>query len=188
MNKRLTQKSRFLSLVLRHQPEKAGIELDDAGWVEVTKLRAGLAEAGHPLTLEELQTLVRENDKQRFAFSSDGSRIRANQGHSVQVDLALAKATPPSSLYHGTVERFLASIQEQGLRPGDRHHVHLSADRATAWKVAQRRGAPIILLIDAQQMAQRGHDFYRSENGVWLTDHVPAEFLTRLQQFGEASG
>lgn len=180
----MTQRSRFLSLVLRHQPQAAGIELDDGGWVEVDTLLQGLAASGHPLTRTELETLVQSNDKQRFSLSEDKRRIRANQGHSVEVDLGLSPASPPSTLYHGTVERFLDSILAQGLNPGERHHVHLTADRHTAFKVGSRRGKAVILEIDASSMAKEGHLFYLSANGVWLTDTVPTKFLKRLEQVG----
>jgi putative RNA 2'-phosphotransferase len=177
MMKSDTEKSRFLSLVLRHDPGKIGIVLDDQGWVAVDTLLAAL-----PFSLDRhgVEKLVRNNDKQRFALTSDGKMIRANQGHSVTVDLALAPVTPPEVLYHGTVEKFLASILAQGLVKGDRHHVHLSARVETAQKVGSRRGAPVILAVAATEMAATGHDFYRSENGVWLTDSVPAQFLTRV--------
>lgn len=180
----MIQRSRFLSLVLRHQPQAAGIELDDAGWVEVDTLLQGLAASGHPLTRTELETLVQSNDKQRFSLSEDKRRIRANQGHSVEVDLGLSPASPPSTLYHGTVEKFLDSILAQGLTPGERHHVHLTADRHTAFKVGSRRGKAVILAIDASSMAREGYLFYLSANGVWLTDTVPTKFLKRLEQVG----
>jgi putative RNA 2'-phosphotransferase len=170
-------KSRFLSLVLRHDPGKIGIVLDAQGWVSVDRLISALP---FPLDRNTLERLVRESDKQRFALSPDGTSIRASQGHSVNVDLALAPSTPPDILYHGTVEKFLDLILSQGLRRGDRHHVHLSATRETARKVGARRGAPIILSVAAADMTAGGHVFFYSENGVWLTDHVPPRFLTRL--------
>jgi putative RNA 2'-phosphotransferase len=172
-----TDKSRFLSLVLRHDPAKIGITLDDQGWVAVSSLLAALP---FPLDHEGLEKLVRGNDKQRFALSPDGQMIRANQGHSITVDLALVPTSPPEVLYHGTVEKFLASIFAQGLIKGERHHVHLSATEETARKVGIRRGAPVILSVAAGKMAKAGHPFFRSDNGVWLTDSVPPSFLTRL--------
>jgi putative RNA 2'-phosphotransferase len=172
-----TERSRFLSLVLRHDPGKIGITLDDQGWVAVDTLLAALP---FPLEREALERLVRENDKLRFALSPDGRMIRANQGHSVTVDLALTPTSPPAVLYHGTVEKFLSSILLQGLLKGERHHVHLSATEETARKVGSRRGEPVILSVAAAEMAEMGHLFYRSENGVWLTDHVPAKFLACL--------
>ncbi len=172
--------SKFLSLVLRHKPESIGIALDEAGWTEVGPLLAALARRGLRLTRQELATLVASSDKQRFALSADGERIRANQGHSVEVDLRLAPAEPPARLYHGTVAAALPGIRASGLQKRSRHHVHLSADLATAQKVGDRRGAAIILTVRALEMSAAGHLFYRSDNGVWLTDHVPVAFLDGL--------
>ena len=171
------QTSKFLSLVLRHDPAKVGIALDDAGWTDVATLLDALARHGHPLTRAELDELVRTSDKQRYALSPDGTRIRANQGHSVEVELDLPAAVPPAVLYHGTVAEFLDSIRAQGLIKGSRHHVHMSADVETAKKVGGRRGKPVILIVRAEAMAAAGHVFFRSANGVWLTDHVPPAFL-----------
>jgi len=171
------QTSKFLSLVLRHDPAKVGIVLDDAGWTDVAALLDALARHGHPLSRAELDDLVRTSDKQRYALSPDGARIRANQGHTVDVELDLPQATPPARLYHGTVAEFLDSIRAKGLVKGARHHVHMSADVETAKKVGGRRGKPVILVIRAEEMAAAGHVFFRSANGVWLTDHVPPMFL-----------
>lgn len=171
------QTSKFLSLVLRHDPAKVGIVLDDGGWTDVAALLEALARHGHPLTREQLGELVRTSDKQRYALSPDGSRIRANQGHSVDVELDLPEAVPPAKLYHGTVAEFLDSIRVTGLVKGARHHVHLSADLETARKVGGRRGKPVILVIRAADMVAAGHVFFRSANGVWLTDHVPPAFI-----------
>lgn len=165
--------SKFLSYVLRHRPDSVGVTLDAEGWIEVEVLLGALSDHGRPLTRTELEEIVATSDKQRFAL--DGDRIRANQGHSVQVDLALEPRTPPEVLYHGTVERFLASIRERGLLKGQRTHVHLSADRETATRVAQRRGKPVILEIECGRM--REHVFYLSDNGVWLVEAVPPEFI-----------
>ncbi len=172
-----TRLSKFLSLVLRHQPDLIGITLDDAGWTGVEALLAAAAAHGTPITRAELDDIVRSSDKQRFALSPDGAKIRANQGHSVGVDLALAPAPPPAVLYHGTVDKVLASIRTGGLIKGARHHVHLSADRDTATKVGGRRGKPVILTVRADAMADAGHVFYRSANGVWLVEAVPPAFL-----------
>lgn len=169
--------SKFLSLVLRHRPEKIGLRLDPAGWVEVAELLRACQQHGVPLSRAELETVVAANDKQRFAFNEDKTRIRANQGHSVEVELGYQPAQPPELLYHGTVERFLASIMAQGLRKGQRRHVHLSADKTTAAKVGARRGKPVILTIRSGQMHREGYAFYLSANGVWLTDHVPPAYL-----------
>ncbi len=170
-------RSKFLSLVLRHEPGLIGIALDDAGWTDVDALLAACARHGQPVTRAELDELVAASDKQRFAFSPDGRQIRANQGHSVEVDLALEPITPPAVLLHGTVDKFLAAIRAQGLIKGERHHVHLSAERETANKVGQRRGRAVVLTVQAGAMAAAGHVFYRSANGVWLVDHVPPAFI-----------
>ncbi len=169
--------SKFLSLVLRHAPEKAGLVLDAAGWVAVDDLLAGCARAGSPITRAQLEEVVRSSDKQRFALSPDSAHIRANQGHSVEVRLDYAAQTPPEVLYHGTATRFLGSIREQGLVKGARHHVHLSADEATARKVGQRHGKPVILRVRSGAMSREGHAFFRSANGVWLTESVSPSWL-----------
>ena len=177
MSQRLTRISKFLSLVLRHRPDKIGLILDDAGWAGVDELLAALNRHNFPLTWEELQTTIATNDKQRFAFNEDATRIRASQGHSVAVALDYQPAVPPAVLYHGTVARFLDSIRTQGLLPGNRHHVHLSADDTTARRVGARRGAPIVLQIDAARMHADGYVFYLSANGVWLAAHIPFAYL-----------
>lgn len=169
--------SKFLSLVLRHEPQKIGIVLDDQGWTDCQDLLAACAKHGKRFDHATLLEVVRTSDKQRFALSPDGSRIRANQGHSVSVDLALTARTPPDHLHHGTIAQFLDAIRREGLKKGARHHVHLSPDLTTATKVGQRRGKPVILRIRAADMAKAGHDFFLSENGVWLTDAVPAGFI-----------
>jgi putative RNA 2'-phosphotransferase len=170
--------SRKLSYVLRHDPGALGLTLDEAGWVEVAALLAAFAADGTPLGRTELDELVAASDKQRFALDPGRDRIRAQQGHSVPVELGLPAQTPPPVLYHGTVARFLASITREGLNRQGRHHVHLSADAATARRVAARRGAPIVLTVDAATMAADGHRFYLSGNGVWLVDAVPARYLS----------
>jgi putative RNA 2'-phosphotransferase len=172
-----TKLSKFLSLVLRHDPAKIGITLDEGGWVAVDDLLAALAKHRTPITLDQLKLVVDTSDKKRFAFSEDHLRIRASQGHSVDVDLGYAPSAPPATLYHGTVDKFLASIREKGLLKGDRHHVHLSVDVATATKVGDRRGKAVILAIDAAAMSAAGLTFFVSANGVWLTDHVPPQFI-----------
>jgi putative RNA 2'-phosphotransferase len=177
MQSRLLRVSKFLSLVLRHQPARIGIELDHAGWVDVSALLAACRAHGFPITLEELSAVVRENDKKRFAFNEDGNRIRASQGHSVQIELGYAPLTPPPVLYHGTASRLLASIRERGLLKGERHHVHLSADAVTAAKVGARHGEPHVIEVESGRMHADGYKFYRSDNGVWLTEHVPAKYL-----------
>jgi uncharacterized protein (TIGR02452 family) len=169
--------SKFLSLVLRHEPERIGISLDDSGWTDVPALLAAAAKHGVSLTREQLAEVVAGSDKQRFALSPDGERIRANQGHSVDVDLKLEAVSPPATLYHGTVDKFLDSIRAKGLIKGERHHVHLSADTTTASKVGSRRGKAVLLQVRAAAMAEAGHQFFRSANGVWLVESVPPEFL-----------
>jgi putative RNA 2'-phosphotransferase len=170
--------SKFLSLVLRHQPEKAGLTLDSAGWVAVDALLRGCAAAGNAIAREDLERLVAESDKQRFAFSDDRRRIRANQGHSIEVELAYEPVPPPEVLFHGTADRFLDSILAQGLQRGRRHHVHLSAERTVAIEVGRRHGRPLVLRIAAHVMHEEGLPFFRSANGVWLTEQVPVRFLT----------
>jgi putative RNA 2'-phosphotransferase len=177
MDASLKSHSKFLSLVLRHQPELIGIELDPAGWTSVDGLLAAATAASQEIDYDRLLRIVYENDKQRFALSDDGLRIRANQGHSVSVELGYQPVAPPEVLYHGTVEKFLAAIMQEGLRPQSRHHVHLSADKKTAKAVGCRRGKPILLEIAAMEMHAEGVSFFRSANGVWLTDTVPPEFL-----------
>ena len=180
--------SKFLSLVLRHEPERIGIALDSAGWTDVAALLAAAAAHGTPITDEHLLEIVALSDKQRFALSPDRSRIRANQGHSVEVELALAPATPLAILYHGTVDRYLDSIVVKGLIKGERHHVHLSADLATANVVGGRRGKPVILVVRAAEMVAAGHTFFVSNNGVWLTEAVPADFIDFPVENPHASG
>jgi len=170
-------RSKFLSLVLRHQPEKAGIILDEAGWVAVDELLAGCRRSGHAITPDQLREIVRTSDKQRFALSDDGTRIRANQGHSVEVDLGYEPADPPETLWHGTAEKYAESIRQRGLVKGSRHHVHLSPSAETASAVGKRHGKLVMLEVAAGQMRRDGFTFYRSTNGVWLTDHVPAKYL-----------
>ena len=169
--------SKFLSLVLRHQPEAAGITLDEAGWVDINTLLAGCAAHGRPIDLEQLEQVVAGSDKQRFAFNEDHTRIRANQGHSVEVDLQYEPRTPPDILYHGTASRFLDSIREQGLLKMNRHHVHLSAETEMTVQVGARHGKPVLLVIRANKMAAAGHTFFCSTNGVWLVDAVPVTFI-----------
>lgn len=170
--------SKFLSRILRHAPEVIGLTLDSNGWAKVDDLLRLSHAKGTKLTRELLEEVVATSDKKRFAFNEDGTRIRANQGHSVKIDLALAAIAPPPFLFHGTATRFLDSIREEGLRKGNRHHVHLSHDKTTAAKVGARHGKLAILIVDTAAMHAQGLLFYRSDNGVWLTEHVPTEFLT----------
>ena len=177
-DKTLVTISKFLSLVLRHQPEVIGMTLDEEGWLAIDELIANANQRGHTLTLELLHEIVATSDKKRFALSDDGLRIRASQGHSVaRVDLKLERQTPPETLYHGTVAAFIESIRANGLQKRSRNHVHLSADETTAHKVGSRRGKPIILQVAAATMHQDDHHFYLSANGVWLVDAVPVKYL-----------
>ena len=178
MSNAYKKKSKFLSLVLRHEPQAAGVALDDAGWVGVAELLAGCAKAGVGISEDELREIVRASDKQRFALSEDGTRIRANQGHSVEVELGHAPATPPETLWHGTAEKYVASIREQGLVKGARHHVHLSPDAETAGAVGRRHGRLVLLTVAAGRMHRDGFAFFLTPNGVWLTEHIPAGYLT----------
>ncbi|MBN1911918.1 MAG: RNA 2'-phosphotransferase, partial [Pirellulales bacterium] len=171
MNEKTTKQiSKFLSLVLRHQPEKIGIELDEAGWVDVDELLGAAAQHGMRISRETLDLVVHTNDKRRFSFSEDGRRIRANQGHSVEVDLGYEPADPPEVLLHGTPTRFVDTIRREGLKKMNRHHVHLHVNVATAAAVGARRGKPVLLRIRARQMAHDGHAFFVTPNDVWLTD------------------
>ena len=173
--RRTVKVSKYLSKHLRHQPERIGLTLDESGWVEIETLIAAAAAHGFRITRDELDHVVATNDKKRFAV--EGSRIRASQGHSVEVDLGLPTATPPPYLYHGTVARNLDAIRTEGLRPMNRHAVHLSPDRETATRVGARRGRPIVLSVDAAAMHRDGHVFHVSANGVWLTEAVPPRYL-----------
>lgn len=173
---RLTQISKYLSFLLRHQPDAIGLTLDEHGWASIDEL---IAKSDDPkLSREIILLVVQTSDKQRFALDQSGQRIRANQGHSIEVELNLSPQTPPAWLYHGTAERFLPAIREQGLLKGKRHHVHLSATPEIAKAVGARYGKPVILQIPAEKMHADGVVFYQTVNHVWLTDHVPPEFLS----------
>jgi putative RNA 2'-phosphotransferase len=169
--------SRFLSRVLRHKPEDIGLSLDENGWADVEELIRLANIAGRRLTRPLLDQVAAENDKKRFAFSEDGLRIRANQGHSLEVDLALPPSEPPEILYHGTASRFIESIRIEGLHSKNRQHVHLSPDIITATKVGGRHGRPVTLVVRAKEMSAAGYKFFLSANGVWLTERVPIEFI-----------
>ena len=170
-------RSKFLSYVLRHDPASIGIELDANGWTDIETLLQQATSHGRRMTHDDILRIVSDSDKQRFAVSEDRTQIRANQGHSVKVDLALSHTSAPEVLYHGTIARFLESIRVQGLLKGQRHHVHLSEDEQTASQVGARRGKPVLLRIASGEMGQSGFLFYRTANGVWLTDHVPLEYI-----------
>ena len=169
--------SKFLSLVLRHRPEEIGLALDGHGWADVDELVALSNSKGMPLTREIVLEIVVTSDKRRFALSPDGKRIRANQGHSIAVNLNLTPQEPPATLFHGTATRFAQSIRANGLLPGSRQHVHLSWNAAIAMDVGSRHGKPLILVIRASEMHRDGYDFFLSDNGVWLTSTVPPCYL-----------
>jgi putative RNA 2'-phosphotransferase len=179
MEKRLIRVSKYLSKYLRHSPHELGLTLRPGGWVPLDDLLDAAEEHGFPITYDELVECVETNDKRRSSFDETGDLIRANQGHSVEVDLQLEERQPPEVLYHGTVERFLPAILSEGLNRGRRHHVHLSKDVETARKVGARRGKPVVLKVDAGRMYRDGQKFFQSANGVWLTDSVPPGYLTR---------
>ena len=172
--------SKFLSLVLRHRPEVIGITLDDNGYADVNGLIAKMNEKGSTVNREILEEVVATNSKQRFAFDQTGTKIRANQGHSLDVELGLQEMDPPTLLYHGTGEKSVSSISITGLEKKQRQHVHLSADVETAKNVGQRHGVPKIFVVSAAQMKVNGFIFYLSKNKVWLTEEVPAEYLKLL--------
>lgn len=188
MNDKLTKTSKFLSLILRHQPQAIGIILDKEGWTDIDTLIANANRLGKVkpmLTRAILDNVVANNDKKRFEISYDGRQIRAVQGHSTgQVERAFAPKIPPNTLYHGTAKHFLKPIlhEEQGLTPQSRHHVHLSETIVTAKKVGIRHGRLVVLVVDAEAMQNAGFKFYQAENGVWLTNNVPADYLTILAE------
>lgn len=175
----LTKISKFISLVLRHKPEEAHITLDRYGWADAQLLVEGVAARYPGFTFADLEEIVRTDEKGRYSFSDDRTKIRANQGHSILVDLGLEAVEPPKYLYHGTTWKYVGPIDRDGLIPKSRQYVHLSEDVETAIKVGKRHGDPVIYLIDSGKMYEHGFIFYRSENGVWLTENVPVEFLTK---------
>lgn len=172
--------SKYLSKHLRHQPERLGLELLPGGWIEVDKLLAAASAHGFEISLADLQQVVATNDKQRFAFNESGDLIRANQGHSIDIDLQLPVQTPPDTLYHGTHVKAITAILESGLQKMSRHHVHLTTDLNMAFKVGGRRGESVILAVDTLAMIVDGYSFYRTENDVWLVDTVPPKYLTQF--------
>ena len=183
-NKRMKNTSKFISLILRHRPEAIGISLDEHGWADVQDLIDGINRSGgHFLDMENLEEIVRTDEKQRYSFNEDHSLIRANQGHSIPVDVELEEKTPPDILWHGTGEKYVSSIDNQGLIPKGRLYVHLSSDIGTAKKVGSRHGKPVIYEIDCRKMAEDGHSFYLSANNIWLTKRVPAVYLKKLQDW-----
>ena len=180
MRKELVTKSKLLSLVLRHDPGAIGITLDENGWASVADLLDKTSANGTKITREELLEIVETNEKKRFALDTERGRIRANQGHSLQVDVELSVMTPPEELFHGTALKNAELIFAQGLLKQARQHVHLSPDVATARIVGSRHGSPVVLRVASGLMAREGFEFYLSKNGVWLTNEVPARFLARV--------
>lgn len=176
--KTIVRASRKLSLVLRHKPETIGLELDAQGWADVKSLLQKMSAKGTKLTLAELEKIVNENDKKRFAFSPDRRKIRASQGHSIDIDLQLEPLVPPAKLFHGTATTSVDAIMTTGLQSRSRQHVHLSLDLETATKVGARHGKPVILTVDAAGMHTAGYKFYCSANNVWLTNEVPKEYIS----------
>ena len=176
----LTNTGKFIALILRHKPETIGITLDEHGWANVDELIAGIQKTRPEFDMEVLKEIVRTNNKRRYAFNEDHTKIRANQGHSIPVDVELREAVPPEILYHGTEERAVPSILEQGLLPGNRLYVHMSTDVQTAINVGKRHGKPFVFRIQARRMQEDGFRFYLSENGVWLTKTVPPVYLNAL--------
>jgi putative RNA 2'-phosphotransferase len=175
--KEIIKTSKFLSLILRHEPERAGLRLGEAGWVGVDELLQAVNSHDVTLTLDQLKHIVATSDKKRFAFSDDGQRIRASQGHSIEVDLQYPPQTPPEILYHGTATRFLDGIRQHGLQKMERHDVHLSAETKVTVQVGGRHGRPALLTIHAGDMHRAGFVFRCSANGVWLVNHVPPQFI-----------
>ena len=173
-----TETSKYIALILRHKPQTIGITLDEHGWANVDELIEGVSKT-HPMTMEDLERIVAQDDKQRYSFNDDKTLIRANQGHSVPVDVELEEVAPPEILYHGTGEKFTTSIEEQGLIPKSRLYVHLSGDIDIARKVGIRHGKPVIYKVKSGEMSRNGFKFYRSVNGVWLIKRVPVEYLER---------
>lgn len=180
--KKLDKLSVFISLVLRHKPEAAGITLDEHGWANVEELLRGINETSRKISMEILEDIVTTDNKQRYSFNEDKTLIRANQGHSIPVDVELKEQNPPEILYHGTATRFLTSILNDGLKPMSRLYVHLSKDIKTAWKVGKRHGDPVILKINSRDMYKDEYKFYLSENGVWLTEKVDAKYFEVMNE------
>ena len=175
----LKETSKFISLILRHKPEEIGITLDEHGWANVDELIAGIAKT-QPFDMSMLEEIVRMDEKQRYSFNEDKTLIRANQGHSIPVDVELEQKTPPEILYHGTSEKYASSIEKQGLIPKSRLYVHLSSDYDTAVKVGSRHGKPVVYTVAAGEMHENGYAFYLSVNGVWLTKSAPLQYLKRF--------
>lgn len=175
----LKETSKFISLILRHKPEVIGISLDEHGWANVDELIAGVSMT-HPIDMAVLEQIVSEDEKQRYSFNEDKTLIRANQGHSIPVDVELDEKIPPEILYHGTGEKYVNSIDKEGLIPKSRLYVHLSSNEETAYKVGQRHGKPVIYIVKSGEMYRDGYKFFCSVNSVWLTKNVPVQYLKRM--------
>lgn len=171
--------SKFISLILRHQPEVINIKLDEKGWANVDELINGINQKGYHIDVEILSEIVTNNNKQRFTFNDDKTKIRANQGHSIDVDVELEEAIPPDILYHGTSSKYVESIMKEGIRKQDRNYVHLSQDEKTAVMVGKRHGSPVVLRINARQMSMDGITFYQSKNKVWLTEYIDPKYFVK---------
>ena len=176
MKNNITEISKYLSLILRHKPDVIGISLDEHGWANVDELLSGIA-ATYPINMELLKEIVRSDNKQRYSFNDDKTLIRANQGHSIPVDVGLDKKEPPEYLWHGTGQKYVESIDAQGLIPKSRLYVHLSAEYNTALNVGKRHGTPVVYKVDSKKMAADGYEFFQSVNGVWLSKRVPIKYL-----------
>ena len=174
----MTEISKYISLILRHRPEVIGIRLDGHGWAKVDELLAGIQKT-HPIDMATLEEIVRTDSKQRYSFNEDKTLIRANQGHSIPVDVELPVAEPPDFLWHGTGEKYVVGIDREGLLPRSRLYVHLSLDRDTAENVGKRHGKPVIYKVLSGEMKKDGYSFFRSVNGVWLTKSVPVKYLVK---------
>ncbi len=175
-----TKLSKFLSLVLRHKPGEIGIELDSNGWTDINTLIEKMNSYGKQIDIETLEVILETNNKNRFSFNEDKSLIRANQGHSIEIDLGYTTKIPPMRLFHGTGAKYVDSIYKTGIKKKNRHHVHLSKDVETALSVGQRHGKPVIFEVLADEMTKEGFKFYESENGVWLTDEIPIRFIREI--------
>ncbi|MCG8702451.1 MAG: RNA 2'-phosphotransferase [Bacteroidales bacterium] len=176
-----TKLSKFLSMVLRHKPEVIEITLDSNGWTSVSQLLEKMNSYGKQIDFETLEVILETNNKKRFSFNEDKTKIRANQGHSVEIELGYERKYPPSVLYHGTSDKNVVSIYKSGIQKKKRHHVHLSKDIETAKSVGQRHGKPVIFEILTEEMHNEGYEFFESKNGVWLTDEIPVRFIRKME-------
>ena len=176
---------RFISLILRHHPEQIGITLDSEGWADTQALLDGINASGRRIDMETLERIVRENNKQRYSFNGDKSKIRANQGHSIPVEVGMQVMTPPDRLYHGTATRFLDSIKRDGIKKMSRLYVHLTKDVETAVSIGKRHGKPVVLVIDTKAMHKDGYTFRLSDNGVWQSEDIPWRYVVEVIELGD---